>query len=801
VIRRNNVLEDVSSFNQDEIDEGSISYEHTAVIDGWSQDDSLVFEVSTPYAASLTSQTLDISVSYGNINQYNAHVIMPLGRATVNEGGSVNISKAELDVSKLKKRLVDGKLAVVEVNIVVEVVPRNGLLVVRGKPAAVKTRIFQRDINRGNVTYIHDHSDSLWDSFSFSIEVETSDRVVRTFERSIRVFNITVNPVNDQPFVFRVPSPGVMVLQGLTCNITVEALLTEDNDTLPSGIIYEITDAPTNGHLIHADTPNEPLVTFTQSDVDTNKIVFVQDGSPDSGAFYFRVSDGAHKPLYKIFYVTVEVLSLEVVNRTNVELLQGQMSVVLSPKSFTVQTNGPRDRVMYNVTLSPVYGQLYVDNRPSSQFSQKDLDGERVAYMQTDLRSHEDSFEFVVYFEFIVYDVNNVVTVRTADIVVLPNLKRRSSPFRAYPGPCKLTLGDFDARSLAILTDSDPVFVVVKAPIFGLLTKSNGERSRSLRETKRKGKGREKKKKLGEGATLTATDAYVGAFNFTHGDIANSRVAYLPNPNPAGQFRTDHFSFLLVARNTQPVPVEMGVEIFPTASGVPFFTATHHPHTMALPYMSTASAESNRAVSDVTIDALAASAKNEKKHLMIILIACSVTIVVIVAVITFQCYRRRRQSKLVLEAAKGDSRSPLAADLPSPSSGGGNEQIFMSGRSGPLEGGTSAPSQPSIPVINVMPDTPPGSRLGYTPPGLVPQPKWTDPSVVIETPVPAPLPSNGRTYSVRGRREDSSEQSAPDSADLMKKDQVIFDWENVDPELLQHCRKTTPVLHKNQYWV
>jgi len=35
----------------------------------------------------------------------------------------------------------------------------------------------------------------------------------------------------------------------------------------------------------------------------------------------------------------------------------------------------------------------------------------------------------------------------------------------------------------------------------------------------------------------------------------------------------------------------------------------------------------------------------------------------------------------------------------------------------------------------------------------------------------------------------------------IKREHVIFDWERVDPELLQHCRKTNPVLHKNQYWV
>ena len=35
----------------------------------------------------------------------------------------------------------------------------------------------------------------------------------------------------------------------------------------------------------------------------------------------------------------------------------------------------------------------------------------------------------------------------------------------------------------------------------------------------------------------------------------------------------------------------------------------------------------------------------------------------------------------------------------------------------------------------------------------------------------------------------------------LKRDQVTLDWDNVDPELLQHCRTTNPVLHDNKYWV
>ena len=54
------------------------------------------------------------------------------------------------------------------------------------------------------LNYLHDHSDSLWDSFEFAMSVDASGGVEGS-KGELRmspgtVFNITIIPINDQEF-------------------------------------------------------------------------------------------------------------------------------------------------------------------------------------------------------------------------------------------------------------------------------------------------------------------------------------------------------------------------------------------------------------------------------------------------------------------------------------------------------------------------------------------------------------------------------------------------------------------------
>jgi len=66
--------------------------------------------------------------------------------------------------------------------------------------------------------------------------------------------------------------------------------------------VYKVSIPPTNGHLRNADLPpsDDEVTQFSQLDVNLLKISFMSDASLDSSAFYFHVTDGVHKPLYKV---------------------------------------------------------------------------------------------------------------------------------------------------------------------------------------------------------------------------------------------------------------------------------------------------------------------------------------------------------------------------------------------------------------------------------------------------------------------------------------------------------------------
>ena len=222
--------------------------------------------------------------------------------------------------------------------------------------------------------------------------------------RFSNVFNITIIPINDQPFTVVTKSPEIKLVQGFTANITRRQLYTTDPDTPPEDLTYIIINQPTNGYIVMASDPDLPIEDFTQKDIDDNKIVFIQDGSMDSGAFYLSISDGKFPPFFKVVNIIVEPLTLELVNTSDIKIEQGRSSTFVTDDNFGVVTNGRVSKVIYNVTVPPVFGQLYMHDSIVYQFSHQNVEDGEVTYIQTDLSSFWDSFEFILY------DSQNMVT-------------------------------------------------------------------------------------------------------------------------------------------------------------------------------------------------------------------------------------------------------------------------------------------------------------------------------------------------------------------------------------------------------
>ena len=439
--------------------------------------------------------------------------------------------------------------------------PRSGVLTISGTRATSGTEITQDDVDAGEVIYRHDDSDTTDDLFSLSVTVERVDGSVieepqngGNLKRHVAVFsfNVTVRPINDQPFQFVVKSPDMEVVQGSRATIARDRLLTIDADTPPDQLVYHVTVPPTNGQLVHVDRGDGTVVDmFTQRDIDDEKIVFVQDGSRESGAFYFQVSDGVHRPLSKIFGIRVTPVYLRRSNGCDlIELLQGELIVSLTVGHFSVDTNNfDRSAIVYNVTKSPEHAHICLDYEPVETFTQKDVDDGRITYIMITYDYAFDDFNVSIVDQFYnrLGDLDYGIEVRL-------RMKISQLPVQVN-GLLSITLAELDASELYELTGVMPTYFVIEPPLLGVLkvikpsekdVKSEGEEGggavadeeiegRTRRRSSSMVIERRVKNRRADGENESSDDKDEGfrEFQFTHDDVANGRVQYVPTPVPA----------------------------------------------------------------------------------------------------------------------------------------------------------------------------------------------------------------------------------------------------------------------------
>ena len=65
-------------------------------------------------------------------------------------------------------------------------------------------------------------------------------------------------------------------MENVPTPITQADLLFQDADTLPSQLVYHVTQQPEAGHgtVVHTAQPTQPIQSFTQRDINHNLIVY-----------------------------------------------------------------------------------------------------------------------------------------------------------------------------------------------------------------------------------------------------------------------------------------------------------------------------------------------------------------------------------------------------------------------------------------------------------------------------------------------------------------------------------------------
>ncbi|NWU66877.1 CSPG4 protein, partial [Pterocles burchelli] len=467
-VNSDNTAQEILSFTQSMVNEGVIMYEHLhAESADWSAEDFFTFTVfSAPSALDL--QVFYVVISYEiTRHDQNSRLLANTG-AVVQEGGRVLINETNLDASNLLVKLPEVQRSMYEVWYQVVFLPQHGVIVVGERNVTKeKPNFSQHILNKFGIVYVHDNSESLNDNFTFAVWLNLKSKSATKPNSEVleEMFNITVVPVNDQAPELKTKRLHLRVLQGDVSVLGSENLKVEDLDNAPAELKYTVVSNPNNGYLAMKSNLSVSIRDFTQADVDNGKVWFVQDGSSFSGVFYFSVTDGKHRPLYKLFSLEVIPIALDLVNLTNVALPQGQTSVTITNVQLSAVTNGKSTNIMYEITQPLKYGHLMLGTDQVTKFEQADLYSGRLSYHLTNLTASKEVVEFMLF------TAESNLTGQVLNITVKPLVRVVSDMQIPNQAAYKFSSSDLDAFELANLTNSNPRFEVIVPPSHGRIVK------------------------------------------------------------------------------------------------------------------------------------------------------------------------------------------------------------------------------------------------------------------------------------------------------------------------------------------
>ncbi len=180
--------------------------------------------------------------------------------ATVDEGSSVVINLAGNDSDP------DNALDLSSITITSG--PANGTLVDHGD---------------GTLTYTHDGSETVGDSFSYTIDD------VSGATSNVASVTLTVTPQNDSPIL---GNNALTISEGGAVILSSTDLSATDAET-GAGLLQFTVSGVTGGRFELVGSPGVPITSFTQAQVAAGQVQFVHDGGEAAPAYSVTVSDSA----------------------------------------------------------------------------------------------------------------------------------------------------------------------------------------------------------------------------------------------------------------------------------------------------------------------------------------------------------------------------------------------------------------------------------------------------------------------------------------------------------------------------
>lgn len=190
-------------------------------------------------------------------------------------------------------------------------------------------------------------------------------------------------------------------LQGTEEILTNKLLQVKDPDTTAQNLIYTVLpqDIKSVGHLEREDEPSVRISSFTQQDINDEKIKFVHHGDfiKDSN-LALQVSDGIENSKVAFLRISTYAQDLRLENNTGVMLVRDS-AVLITPYNLSLVSNVKSSlaNVKYSIVTPPRHGVLEVERHDKwdvvISFSNNELQQHRVRYRHNSGSPSHDEFK------------------------------------------------------------------------------------------------------------------------------------------------------------------------------------------------------------------------------------------------------------------------------------------------------------------------------------------------------------------------------------------------------------------------
>ena len=212
----------------------------------------------------------------------------------------------------------------------------------------------------------------------------------------------TISLRNEESLSTNLPQP---VNEGLLTTIGRSFLETTDDDpaNTTDQLIYTLATTPLHGELRLQNTALNANDTFSQADIDGNRLHYLHDGSesPASDSFDFIVDDGEGSTTSATFTLSITAVndSPQLVNNNTLTVAEGSTNAISVANLLVTDEDDNATELFYTITTPPTNGHLAylgAPETPITSFNQEFVDQGRIVYRHHGGSNTMDSFEFSV---------------------------------------------------------------------------------------------------------------------------------------------------------------------------------------------------------------------------------------------------------------------------------------------------------------------------------------------------------------------------------------------------------------------